>query len=156
MSYEGYVVYYCANGHWVDRLDSYEEGYHLICKVCGSVEMVTDRVDQTNGCTCSQIPEKFRPCPCHEKELKQLGWDSFECNYCKGGGIVERIIHYYPEDCECKGGDPACRKCHGTGQKHEPSTWDNTTHCTPCRGTGKLWEERYDITPLRRGKKDTR
>jgi hypothetical protein len=155
MSYEGYVVYYCENGHRVDMLDSYEafSASAPVCKICGTPAVHRDYVDQTNGCTCSQLPEKHRPCPCHEKELKQLGWDSFECNYCKGSGIVESHIHHYaPVDCECKGEDPACRKCFGTGQKHEPASWGHNTDCAYCKGTGKLWEERFDISPLRKGK----
>lgn len=151
MSYEGYVVYYCENGHRVATLDAMEVMYEgrsdLVCEVCGSKVMVEDHVDQTNGCFCDQLPAEKRPCHSHERPLTQVGWTSTTCPQCDGTRSVEVVLYYEDAKCSCKGVDGTCRNCFGTS--HLRIAGGTTmANCPRCRGTGLVWEEKYDLTPL--------
>lgn len=51
MSYEGYVQYWCENGHYhtVDAYDDYSDGYEFKCPECFGKQAFRNSVDLTNG-----------------------------------------------------------------------------------------------------------
>jgi DnaJ-class molecular chaperone len=111
--------------------------------------MVEDHVDQTNGCYCEGIPEDKRPRHAHPRDLKIVAWDSVPCDNCEGEKHIDVPASYKYWPCACKGENPACGACYGTG--HHPLP-DKTVKvvCPTCAGSGKIWKERFDLTPLKR------
>jgi len=164
MSYEGYYVYYCENGHKVITKDAYDSPPDGPCPICKSKEYLFDSIDLTNGCECEYLTQEERDagikCACHEEELDIIGWSPDKCPDCRGIGIIELPMIYKDELCSCLAesagdswGDPVCPECFGTGNRRIA---DSRTFiklmCPECKGTGLIYTERYDIDPLRRSK----
>jgi hypothetical protein len=157
MSYRGYEVVYCKNGHrigtesyyWAEFTDKDKEKPG--CPYCGCKERVVDVVNQTNGCECEFYPEEDRdpnkPCACHERELDQIGWTPWSCRSCGGAGKVSCITDWRDEPCVCNGEDLLCSHCHGTGTARVIEG-EQEVDCTRCAGTGTTYVEKWDISPL--------
>jgi len=149
MSYEGYVVIYCGNGHRLNTRDAYEGGREPTCW-CGNKELFFDSVDQTNGCDDYKNPDC--KCPAHEKVNNEpIAFDQSteECWRCKGTKI-EPILGQEP--CGCKN-PRTCTTCQGTGSKPIKVA---EGPCKDCHGTGFEIEEVYDITVLKDKQKGKR
>ncbi len=172
MSYEGYEVYYCVNGHkqgCFDCSDFIEESDLSPCHVCGSTDFLRDSCDQTNGCQCVEwvFPEMFadfkggvadlssvqrkemgRSCGGHEEVDTVVGWSPFVCSECGGSGGTELVIEWVAEPCRfCKGVNPTCRECNGTRVTMRPAK-RVSAGCPVCRGRGKMFAEIWDVSRL--------
>jgi hypothetical protein len=162
MSYEGFVVKYCKNGHrktTVNALvDMYDGEEAEPCKICGEKEEVCDSVDETNGCECEYLTEEQRnsgvQCPAHEsisyKDI--IGYDKVKCKNCNGRGRV-LIKTFVPVDCSCGGKDKKCLECFGTGTAiHLYEGLNEGTHmdCLTCQGRGFTFVPRFDLKYLNR------
>lgn len=141
MSYEGYYVYYCKNGHRVGARDSYEDVPDR-CDICKATEMMFDSIDQTNGCEC-----KDNSCPAHEKitEKDIIKYDPKTCRNCKGLGYVDSKNYMIKWCCA----DPKCPKCFGTGKKYVLIFNSSSNEpCDKCCGRGKVFEKVYDLSKI--------
>jgi len=152
MSYEGYEVWYCGNGHRIASFGAFdspgmwdENDKGPRCQFCDSQEVHIDHVDQTNGCFCDELEEE-ETCPCHESVRNIAGYTEVPCDDCFGTQVVEQVAEYLDEPCSCKS-DPACEECHGTGTRRVPCSWVEVD-CRKCLGTGKTYEPKWDLTPL--------
>lgn len=173
MSYEGYEVYYCKNGHRIGSWDVYDpdspSGYcgifdkKLRCPICGLVEYVVDCVDQTNGCECEYtLKETGKKCGSHPKVDKIVGYTGVDCERCSGEKLVKIPDIYESVPCSKCGvdvtlpgspvfedNDPcsACEDCFGMGVTRMPISFV-LIECPDCRGTGKSYVPIYDISPI--------
>lgn len=147
MSYEGYDVMYCINGHNCMEIQDYEK---KSCPICGETEFVFDSVDQTNGCCCHKYPDG-KKCPAHESVTKIVGYKGIECEHCKGTGIRTINCKWDLAPCEdCIG--KSCDKCKGTGRI--PKVAEKIqAHCNICYGTGIFQEPEFDVSHLIEKKK---
>ena len=141
MSYEGYYVCYCKNGHRITVRDCYDDMPEK-CDVCGETKMMFDSVNQTNGCECED-----NTCPAHEKitEKDIIKYDPLICRKCNGLGYVDS--KNYMVICCCT--DPKCPKCFGTGKEYlltENSAANEP--CDICHGRGKIFVEVYDLSKI--------
>lgn len=142
MSYEGYVEYYCGNGHRIGSRDCYEDS-PIKCPVCGNTEMIRDSVDQTNGCECSE----GYVCHAHPKikESDIIKYDPVECLECNGSGSVKTIFHEVIQCCSI----PTCAKCFGTGKEYKTLfTHSGEESCINCSGRGKMFVPVYNLEKL--------
>lgn len=160
MSYEGYKVYYCKNGHLIGSWDVYDcdnpDGYcgysdkKVKCPVCGSEDVVVDCVDQTNGCECEHLP-KGQKCSCHERVEEIVAYTETECPECDGKKFVKIPEIYKDTPCEwCEGEEyplPSCCNCHGQGTLRNPMSYIEI-ECQSCQGTGKGYIPVHDISVL--------
>lgn len=141
MSYEGYYVYYCKNGHRVAVRDCYDDVPEK-CDACGETNMLFDSVDQTNGCEC-----KNNTCPAHERITQKdiIKYDPIKCTECNGLGYVNSRGHNVHRCCS----DPKCEKCFGTGEHfvivENPLSLES---CDFCHGRGKIFVDVYDLSKI--------
>jgi len=147
MSYEGYEVKYCGNGHKkavVDALTTMYDPEEVKPCFCGSDKEYWDSVDETNGCSCEDTdrPQEYQ-CPCHEKVTKILGYTMIPCRQCNGSGTVPDV---FEEKC-C--GTADCRLCFGTGTKYVDSSCNINRKCPNCLGRGTYPVPIYDIAVLK-------
>lgn len=164
MSYEGYEVVYCVCGvrkRSNDAYDSVDPEDEKPCVFCGSTKTVTDCIDETNGCYCDELAADYSgdeenidnlpTCPAHEKidETDIVGWAMKQCTACNGEGYAETVQEWENAPCDCDS-KPSCAKCYGTGLLREESVWTET-QCHACKGTGKLFVPRYNVSKLKRG-----
>jgi len=145
MSYEGYDIYYCANGHEVETVGCYESFETVICPICGSTEFYRDAVDETNGCYCDEILEEGERCPAHPSVTKVIAFTLIDCPYCKGTKTVSMPSTYKDEPCECA--STGCEVCFNTKVKRVPDN-EITVQCPTCKGRGFTGEPVYDIQVL--------
>lgn len=143
MSYSGYEVRYCINGHQGPRYDAFDiPELDPICPLCKEFMDIKDCVDTTNG-------------PGKEKITKINGYDFMTCPDCKDGFVkIHRLFKTNSCNCKEKGKISVgnCSKCFGRGVIFVP---DETTiiemACRKCNGVGKIAVPVYDLTPF--GKK---
>lgn len=149
MSYEGYIVYFCENGHEIETVDAYDSREATKCPICNSTKFYQDFVNLTNGCYCSDISEAEAAqsirCPAHPTVTKIIGYTQVSCGQCKGTGWVEITSHY--KSLSCKDTTPTCKQCYGTGRKMVADV-KTMIHCPSCQSTGKIAEAIYDISYL--------
>ena len=175
MSYEGYEVHYCENGHRIRYADAYDSYYDDErtdpCPVCGSTTFYCDYVDQTNGCQCEYVfPEMFpdfkggmadlneaqtkemeESCGAHETVDTVSSWSPVPCSSCDGSGTKKIVKRRKPEPCPvCKefGEKNSCDLCKGSGYVMVPSEWIDGT-CPDCEGRGHKYAEVWDISKLK-------
>jgi len=149
MSYEGYVVYYCKNGHRVGSRDFYDYlDEYSNCPDCGEKITYENHVDQTNGCFCNELPEGEK-CEAHEKELRIIKYDSFDCKKCSGYKNITLTTEFKNSDClQCnKENRETCPHCFGTGIIRIEKSF-SISHCLDCRGTGKRFVPVFDVSEL--------
>jgi len=142
MSYEGYVVYYCKNGHRLGTKDAYEEDVPEGCDICGEKDYVFDSVDQTNGCEC-----RDNTCAAHEKIIEKdvVKYDPIKCHKCDGLGYIAASNYSISSCCS----DPKCELCYGTGKKYELQDSEEAINpCPICKGRGKVFVKVYDLSKL--------
>jgi len=151
MSYEGYEVKYCSNGHKKDVVDAlstmYDDEDVKPC-FCGSDEEYWDSVDETNGCECAHLSTEELSdgiqCCAHEKVTKIIGYTMVPCKTCNGETMV---LDKQQEGC-C--GKPDCPECFGTKIKYVDSTVNIKRMCPKCFGRGTEPIPVYDISILKR------
>jgi hypothetical protein len=151
MSYEGYEVKYCSNGHKKEVVDAlagmYGDETVKPC-FCGSDEEYWDSVNETNGCECEYLSDEERAkgvkCGAHEKvPQKPIGYTMVKCKECNGSGMVMDVVE---EKC-C--GKIDCELCFGTGTKYTPSSCNIFRRCPICLGRGTEPVPKYDISVLK-------
>jgi len=150
VSYEGYEVKYCSNGHRKAVVDALE-GLYGDEKVekcfCGSDEEYWDSVNETNGCECEHLTDeehsKGIQCGAHESVTKIIGYTMVSCKLCKG----EKLVLDQQEEPCC--GEPDCPQCFGTKLKYIESTVNIKRRCPRCTGRGTEPIPVYDISVLK-------
>ena len=55
-----------------------------------------------------------------------------DCPDC-GDSLVSPMTH----ECDCRGQDPYCEECDGSGISHDPLVWEGTE--AVCLGCGLIW-----------------
>lgn len=145
MSYEGYVVYYCGNGHLKSTKDAYVTSDDEPCKVCGNEDTFREVIDQTNGCECN--PEEGYVCNAHPKVTEIIGYTMIPCEHCNGtGGVPQQG----PVPCDCGGKNKACILCFGTGDKMVPiEEWEHIL-CPKCWGRKTMPVPIFDLNPIKK------
>ena len=150
MSYEGYEVKYCSNGHKkavADALSSMYDEENVIPCFCGSDEEYWDSVNETNGCECEHLTDEERSkgiqCCAHEEVTKIIGYTMVPCKECKGTTMVFDTV-----ETECCG-KVDCPECFGTKIKYAPSSCNIQRKCPTCLGRGSEPVPIYDISPLK-------
>ena len=150
MSYEGYEIGYCKNGHEVYIGDSYLSPVNLTCPVCGETEMVLDYIDYTNGCECDTdcYKKQGKRCPAHPTKLDLIKYDSIICKTCSGRGYTKVSTMFSTKKCFCDR-NPSCSICFGTNCVYMPyiDTMSDIL-CDVCFGRGTSFVPVYDLTPL--------
>lgn len=135
MSYEGYDVIYCANGHRIGIYDAYDDQRPTTCAICGDTSFILDVVDQTNGEGEERITEK---------DIQK--YDALNCPICKGLGYTDTKEHQVKNCCT----NPTCNKCYGTGQEYYLVDYGtNLESCETCNGRGKIFAEVYNLSNLK-------
>jgi len=154
MSYEGYDVWYCRNGHRLYHEASlpFRDQPKELCEVCGEPPFVFDSVDLTNGCYCSSLSEeelkKHGQCPAHETVKIVLGWDNVKCPSCKGGHFQKLVATWSWKACpECYSKKKVCHRCRDRGIIPIPEKLVEV-ECRQCHGSGVIQVERWDISHL--------
>lgn len=159
MSYEGFELWYCPQGHFLGHHDAHEYYGHDYdinpesenCSVCGQINqknVLIDYIDQTNGCFCDELDYDEKPCSAHPSVTEVIGYDFRECPICEGTGEIRVPTWYIPINCSC-GKDPICPICFGTGHERKPGGIVKIA-CEKCKTTGKVPVERWNIECLKR------
>lgn len=162
MSYEGYEVVYCACGYRKGSHDAYdyagEDREHDPCPICGSTEVRTDGVDETNGCYCHELEEDER-CPAHEQITDKdiAKYAAVLCPTCCGTGRLRAATLFVVNGCFCGGSKASpvkknCDKCFGTGYTYDFCFANDAVDavCPQCKGRGQTFKPLYDLSKLNR------
>lgn len=137
MSYEGYEVWYCKNGHKVGILYDFslsdDPNFHCpVCKV--KQDFLLDPVDETNGCHRGCDGTK-KTCPNHELDLKIIGYERIECERCHGKGTFGNYKVFVFDN--------------KVGKRKFVSSADYDV-CQDCNGTKYKLVPIFDLTPLKK------
>lgn len=145
MSYEGYEIQYCNNGHRVTSYDAHYTTPEKSCPICGCEEFTYDSVDQTNGCCCN-VPEY--KCYAHAQELQVVKFDKLDCPDCGGSGFIPASNSFCVKSCICRG-NPDCESCYGTNTVYTQYRGSTVSVlCSKCEGRGTAFVPVFDLTPL--------
>lgn len=144
MSYEGYSVFYCKNGHRLGVRDAYDyEDSPPKCVICGSSETIIDMVDETNGCEC----QGEGSCAAHEKITDKdiIKYDPIVCSKCNGLGYIYSKNYMTTYCCN----EPTCSKCYGTGKEYSLiENYSSIEPCVDCCGRGKKFVAVYNLSRI--------
>lgn len=145
MSYEGYSICFCKNGHRVGIVGVYEAAID-ICPVCDSTQIFTEEVDLTNGCSCND-----NSCCSHEKKRNITGYTEKPCEVCDSKGYIKVPVHSQEFQCsKCLPHVPVetCGECYGTGKVWKLLERTEAVVCPSCKGRGTTFIPMFEISDL--------